>query len=1017
LTGSAIATVTLTAANATTYAVKSGSSLPAGLSLSSAGALTGTPSTAGSYSFAVTATGTSSIAVADRTFTLLVSSTPSWNTGATLSAALTGSAIATVALSAANATSYAVKSGSSLPAGLSLSSAGALTGTPSTAGSYSFAVTATGTSSIAVADRTFTLLVATTPSWSTAAGLSDVLTGSAISAVNLSATNATTYAVKSGSSLPAGLSLSSAGALTGTPSTAGSYSFAVTATGTASIAVADRTFTLLVATTPSWTTAAGLAGLTAGTAMTTAVALTATNAVSYAVKAGSSLPAGLSLSSAGSLTGTPSSAGSYTFTVTATGASSIATAERTFTVSVSAAASAVTSSGTYTLNLAGMPAPSSFYVDNVMDGGSWMLVYETTSATRNASGFIPYTVDKKSALGSAAVTRLAYRLQNNGVYAWASFPAWSGSYDVPTGGSASNVFTNRRDVAGMTVISNAPNVTNTSSTNGTLEIWPSNYGTGSGGVYDGNDDGFNTSIGHGSFQVHNSSLSQCVFAWNNHGSVPAIGFGNQPSGQPDWTFADNGAAGDFKLQIFAYAGPLGGTIPARALDLDASTISVGQGGAVSSWSNSGTLGASYSATGVNGPTLGSSGGRNHVAFNRGGSQYMYVTNSFAFDWFNKGGVYNGLTVFFVAHFTSAGTWERLMDFGNGPANQNILMTRFGSSTQMRASFVEAGGERTTEANMPTDGFHIYCMNIGNNGSASSIALYINNAVAPVSSATGLPPISNRTLSNNFIGRSNWGGDQLFHGHMRHIMFFSSSLGASDMTNVFAHLKRKWGMDTYPNAAAIRAANSSAPDGDYLIQPPGQAAILCYVNFSNAPAGKGWVLVQRGRESTDYWQAAGQNTASGLGVAQLGTNTPVANAPSAWVNSLTGGWSSTRLLLNRPLTGDSFVYKGTTAAAFAWSSFTSEVSQVSADIARYPAMWGSGGALTAGTVANTNRWADSLYLGANSTGNDQTRSFSWTWGDHGGYQGWSHGQNSSPSGSYVHANESHGITRANVYVEC
>ena len=220
---------------------------------------------------------------------------------------------------------------------------------------------------------------------------------------------------------------------------------------------------------------------------------------------------------------------------------------------------------------------------------------------------------------------------------------------------------------------------------------------------------------------------------------------------------------------------------------------------------------------------------------------------------------------------------------------------------------------------------------------------------------------------------------------------------------------------WPNAAAIRAANPSAVDGDYLILPAGQTVpIMCYVNFTNATAGKGWVLVQRGRESLDYWQSNGQSTASGLTAAQLGTNTPVANAPSAFVHGLTGGWANTRMLLNRPLTGDSFIYRGTSSATFNWVLLggvvdDGGVSSVNANVNRYTALWGAGSSQY--SVTNVNTWRDF------SPANDITRSFCWTYSSHGGYQGWSHGNNAVPSGSFQFSNETHAITRANVYVEC
>ena len=51
------------------------------------------------------------------------------------------------------------------------------------------------------------------------------------------------------------------------------------------------------------------------------------------------------------------------------------------------------------------------------------------------------------------------------------------------------------------------------------------------------DDTTGVGGGYGSFQIHNTTNAETVFAWNyQSSSIPNIGFGNNPNGQPDWTF-------------------------------------------------------------------------------------------------------------------------------------------------------------------------------------------------------------------------------------------------------------------------------------------------------------------------------------------------------------------------------------------------------------------------------------------------------------------------------------------------
>jgi hypothetical protein len=126
-----------------------------------------------------------------------------------------------------------------------------------------------------------------------------------------------TYSVTSGS-LPAGLTLTAAGALSGTPTTAGSSTFTVQVADSEKPAVtATQSYTVVVYPTLSITTATLSA---ANVGMSYTATITATGGVApytFAVTTGS-LPAGLTLSSSGTISGTPTAAGSFTFTITVT---------------------------------------------------------------------------------------------------------------------------------------------------------------------------------------------------------------------------------------------------------------------------------------------------------------------------------------------------------------------------------------------------------------------------------------------------------------------------------------------------------------------------------------------------------------------------------------------------------------------------------------------------------------------------------------------------------------------------
>ena len=197
--------------------------------------------------------------------------------------------------------------------------------------------------------QSFTVnVVANLLSITTASPLPDAVNGTAYSQP-FTATGGTapySFGVTNGA-LPAGMALNN-GKLEGTPTVTGTYTFTVTATDSAgpTAATASKEFKLTVGAAPlSITTTSPLPNATVGTTYSqTFVATGGTGAYTFAVADGSSLPSGLLLSNNGTLTGTPTADGTYTFTVTMTDSASPAvTASKAFSLTVNP--------GVYTLTL------------------------------------------------------------------------------------------------------------------------------------------------------------------------------------------------------------------------------------------------------------------------------------------------------------------------------------------------------------------------------------------------------------------------------------------------------------------------------------------------------------------------------------------------------------------------------------------------------------------------------------------------------------------------------------------
>lgn len=218
-------------------------------------------------------------------------------------------------------------SANGLPSGLSINAlTGVISGTPTAAGRVSAAITVTDSTTPTAESATSSLRikiaasVAPSPVTITTTVLPGGTVGVAYSS-SIAASGGTTPYTYSASGLPGGLSISSStGAITGTPTAAGTTMAAITVrdstTPTAESATSDLQITVAAAVVSSLTiTTTSLPGGTVGVAYVGSVA--ASGGTSPYTYSASGLPSGLSInSSTGAITGTPSAAVTDSVSVT-----------------------------------------------------------------------------------------------------------------------------------------------------------------------------------------------------------------------------------------------------------------------------------------------------------------------------------------------------------------------------------------------------------------------------------------------------------------------------------------------------------------------------------------------------------------------------------------------------------------------------------------------------------------------------------------------------------------------------
>jgi hypothetical protein len=358
-----------------------------------------------------------------------------------------GTAYSSAVAASGGSAPYTYSAGN-LPSGLSINSGtGTITGTPAqnSAGMWSATVKVTDATTPSSQSATASLSIkisaapptAPTPLAVTTSSLPGGTVGSPYPSTGLQASGGVspyTWSLGSGT-LPAGLNLAAGGIISGTPTAAGSYpaTFAVTdSSPTPQTAKAALTLTVSGSQIPVLTlTTTTLADATLNTAYS--ATLTASGGVppyAFSLAGGTSLPAGLTLSSAGAITGTPTKAGSTIFSVDVTDSSTPAlskTGSLSITVNATAGASCGSmstgngaslngyvpfpSSNLWNTNIASAPVdPNSATIIGALTGSH---LHPDFSNVVDGNYGIPYVVVDSSATPGVAITMTTYQSESD----------------------------------------------------------------------------------------------------------------------------------------------------------------------------------------------------------------------------------------------------------------------------------------------------------------------------------------------------------------------------------------------------------------------------------------------------------------------------------------------------------------------------------------------------------------------------------------------------------------------------
>jgi prepilin-type N-terminal cleavage/methylation domain-containing protein len=287
----------------------SASGLPTGMSISATtGLISGTPTTANTYSVTVNATDGFNL-IGSTAFSWVVNAAPALSSPGAQTEMVGASDTINPVLT--GGTPSYTWSATGLPNGVTAdASSGVISGTPTASGTYTVTLKAIDSYGLS-SSTTFTITVAPALTVTDPPDQTGVI-GTALTALQMAATGGSGSYTWTATGLPAGASISTSGKVTGTPTTSGTTTATIKATdtagNTASVTVNWTISVKLAATDPPDQTG------DVGTALV-ALQMTATGGTGGYTWTATGLPAGVSISTSGNITGTPTGAGT-TATIT-----------------------------------------------------------------------------------------------------------------------------------------------------------------------------------------------------------------------------------------------------------------------------------------------------------------------------------------------------------------------------------------------------------------------------------------------------------------------------------------------------------------------------------------------------------------------------------------------------------------------------------------------------------------------------------------------------------------------------
>ena len=130
-------------------------------------------------------------------------------------------------------------------------------------------------------------------------------------------------------------------------------------------------------------------------------------------------------------------------------------------------------------------------------------------------------------------------------------------------------------------------------------------------------------------------------------------------------------------------------------------------------------------------------------------------------------------------------WQRIIDFGNGPGNNSVLLASTYGTTGYPGFYV-SGSQFQSTVQLAYNTWY----NVGATMSGTTGTIYVNGSAAGSQTMSVAANVSRQYC---YIGRSEWAGDGMYQGSIGSILIYNRALSAGEMAANFTALRSEYGV--------------------------------------------------------------------------------------------------------------------------------------------------------------------------------------------------------------------------------